>query len=144
MNTIEDVSPSQYRALAEFRYHIRKFMHFSERGARAAGLEPQQHQLLLTIKGFAGEGDGPTIGYVAERLKLRHHSTVELIDRMEERQMVYRRAGEDDRRHVIVGLTAGAEAILTNLSSQHITEIRQMGPDLVAALQAVLTCRTSN
>jgi DNA-binding MarR family transcriptional regulator len=134
----EDVSPSQYQALSEFRYHIRKFLYFSENAARAAGLEPQQHQLLLAVKGFAGEGDGPTIGYLAERLQLRHHSTVELIDRMEKRLMVYRRVGEEDRRRVIVGLTKTAESLLKNLSNQHIAEIRQMGPGLVTALQRVL------
>jgi DNA-binding MarR family transcriptional regulator len=134
----ENVSPSQYQALSEFRYSIRKFLHFSENAARAAGLEPQQHQLLLAVKGFAGEGGGPTIGYLAERLQLRHHSTVELIDRMEQRRMVYRRVGEEDRRSVLVGLTKAAENVLKSLSNQHISEIRQMGPDLVAALQKVL------
>jgi DNA-binding MarR family transcriptional regulator len=134
----EDVSPSQYQALSEFRYHIRKFLYFSENAARAAGLEPQQHQLLLAVKGFAGEDDGPTIGYLAERLQLRHHSTVELIDRMEKRLMVYRRVGEEDRRRVIVGLTKTAESLLKNLSNRHIAEIRQMGPGLVTALQRVL------
>jgi DNA-binding MarR family transcriptional regulator len=134
----ENVSLSQYQALSEFRYSIRKFLHFSENAARAAGLEPQQHQLLLAVKGFAGEGGGPTIGYLAERLQLRHHSTVELIDRMEQHRMVYRRVGEEDRRSVLVGLTKSAENLLKSLSNQHISEIRQMGPDLVAALQKVL------
>ena len=134
----EDVSPTQYQALSEFRYQIRKFLCFSENAARSAGLEPQQHQLLLAVRGFAGEGDGPTIGYLAERLQLRHHSTVELIDRMEKRKMVHRRVSEQDRRRVMIGLTKTAENLLKNLSTQHITEIRQMGPGLVAALQHVL------
>jgi DNA-binding MarR family transcriptional regulator len=134
----ENVSLSQYQVLSEFRYSIRKFLHFSENAARAVGLEPQQHQLLLAVKGFAGEGGGPTIGYLAERLQLRHHSTVELIDRMEQHRMVYRRVGEEDRRSVIVGLTKSAENLLKSLSNQHISEIRQMGPDLIAALQKVL------
>jgi DNA-binding MarR family transcriptional regulator len=134
----ENVSLSQYQALSEFRYCIRKFLHFSENAARAAGLEPQQHQLLLAVKGYAGEGGGPTISYLAERLQLRHHSTVELIDRMEQHRMVYRRVGEEDRRSVIIGLTKSAENLLKNLSNQHISEIRQMGPELVAALQNVL------
>jgi DNA-binding MarR family transcriptional regulator len=133
-----DTSPSQYQALSEFRYQIRKFLHFSEKAARAAGLEPQQHQLLLAIKGFSGEGEGPTISYLAERLQLRHHSTVELIDRMESRLMVYRSVSDEDRRHVIVGLTKNAEVILNNLSNEHIKEIQETGPDLVAALQVVL------
>jgi len=135
---MDNVSLSQYQALSEFRYCIRKFLHFSENAARAAGLEPQQHQLLLAVKGFAGEGGGPTVGYLAERLQLRHHSTVELIDRMEQHRMVYRRVGEEDRRRVLIGLTKSAENLLKSLSNQHIAEIRQMGPDLVAALQNVL------
>jgi DNA-binding MarR family transcriptional regulator len=134
----EDVSATQYRALSEFRYHIRKFLNFSENAARSAGVEPQQHQLLLAVKGFAGEGGGPTVGYLAERLQLRHHSTVELIDRMEKRMMVCRRVGEEDRRRVIVSLTKAGESLLRKLSSEHIAEIRQMGPGLVAALQDVL------
>ncbi len=134
----EDVKPSQYQALSEFRYRIRKFLHFSENAAREAGLEPQQHQLLLAIKGFAGEGDGPTIGYLAERLQLRHHSTVELVDRMEERLMVYRRTGEEDRRRVVVGLTKNGESLIKILSSQHVTEIQQMAAGLIGALQEVL------
>jgi DNA-binding MarR family transcriptional regulator len=134
----ENVSLAQYQALSEFRYCIRKFLHFSENAARAAGLEPQQHQLLLAVKGFGGAAGGPTIGYLAERLQLRHHSTVELIDRMEQHLMVYRRVSQEDRRSVIIGLTKSAENLLKNLSNQHILEIRQMGPDLVAALQNVL------
>ncbi|MGD0363092.1 MAG: MarR family winged helix-turn-helix transcriptional regulator [Bryobacteraceae bacterium] len=129
---------SQYRALSEFRYQIRKFLHFSENAARTAGLEPQQHQLLLAVKGYAGDGDGPTIGYLAERLKLRHHTTVELVDRMEERLMVYRRIGEEDRRRVIVGLTKNGEGLLDKLSNEHITELQQMGPGLIQALQQVI------
>jgi DNA-binding MarR family transcriptional regulator len=135
----EDISPSQYRVLAEFRYSIRKFLYFSENAARSVGLEPQQHQLLLAIKGFAGEGHGPTIGYLAEHLQLRHHSTVELIDRMAQRRMVHRRIDENDRRRVVVDLTDGAGKLLKNLSSQHIAEVRQMAPGLVAILQGVLS-----
>ncbi|MGA2593696.1 MAG: helix-turn-helix domain-containing protein [Bryobacteraceae bacterium] len=98
----EDISLGQFRALSEFRYQIRKFQHFSEKAARALGLEPQQHQLLLAIKGFDGKTHGPTIGYLAERLQVRHHSAVELIDRMQTNGMVLRRASEHDRRQVIV------------------------------------------
>src|SRR5262245_38534659 len=73
----------EYRALAEFRYLVRRFLAFSEAAARAAGLRPQQHQLLLAVKGLPA-GMKPTIRVLAERLQLRHHSTVELADRMEE------------------------------------------------------------
>ena len=74
---------TDFQALAEFRYHIRRFLHFSDEAARLRDIEPQHHQLLLAAKGFPGmPGEGPTIGYLAERLQLRHHSAVELIDRM--------------------------------------------------------------
>jgi DNA-binding MarR family transcriptional regulator len=135
----KDVTPAQYRSLAEFRYRIREFLHFSENAARAAGLEPQQQQLLLAVKGFDEEGDGPAIGYLAERLQVRHHSAVELVDRMEERGMVRRQAGEKDRRRVLVALTRTGEELLNDLAAQHITELRQKGPGLVAALQEILT-----
>jgi DNA-binding MarR family transcriptional regulator len=134
----EDISPGQFQALSEFRYQIRKFLHFSEKAARDRGLEPQHHQLLLAIKGFDGKGHGPTIGYLAERLQVRHHSAVELVDRMETRSMVHRRIGEHDRRQVIVALSDAGERILKDLSAQHIAEIEQIGPDLVAALQQLL------
>ena len=133
-----DISPTEFRALSEFRYQIRKFQHFSEKAARAVGLEPQQHQLLLAIKGFAGESRGPTIGYLAERLQVRHHSAVELVDRMEARGMVHRQPGERDRRQVIVALTDAGEQILKDLAAQHIAEMQHIGPGLVAALQQVL------
>jgi DNA-binding MarR family transcriptional regulator len=134
----EDISPGQFRALSEFRYQIRKFQHFSEAAARALGLEPQQHQLLLAVKGFDGGGCGPTIGFLAERLQVRHHSAVELIDRMAARGMVQRRTGERDRRQVIVALSGAGEQILQDLAVQHVAEIQQIGPGLVAALQQVL------
>ena len=134
----KDVTPEQYRSLAEFRYRIRKFLHFSENAARSSGLEPQQHQLLLAVKGFAADDDGPAIGYLAERLQIRHHSAVELVDRMEERGMVRRRTGEKDRRRVLVALTTAGEDLLKDLAVQHIAELRQMGPGLVIALQEVL------
>jgi len=134
----ENISLREFRAVSELRYQIRKFLHFSERAARAIGLEPRQHQLLLAIKGFAGDGHGPTIGYLAERLQIRHHSAVELVDRMEMRGMVHRRVDAQDRRQVIVALSDASEQILRDLSAQHIAEIRQTGPRLVAALQQVL------
>lgn len=134
----DDISLSQFRSLSDFRYQIRKFQHFSEKAARALGLEPQQHQLLLAIKGFDGKTHGPTIGYLAERLQVRHHSAVELVDRMQTNGMVLRRASEHDRRQVIVALSDAGEQILKKLSAQHIAEIQQIGPRLVAALQKVL------
>src|SRR3989442_8012669 len=89
---------TDYRALAEFRYQLRRFERFSERAARAVGLEPQQHQLLLAVKGMPA-GVPATIGLLAERLQVQHHTAVELVDRMQARGLVRRsRAGADRRR----------------------------------------------
>src|ERR1700742_1696862 len=128
-----------YQALAEFRYQIRLFLHFSEKAAREAGLEPQQHQLLLAVRGFTGDADGPTIGYLADRLQIRHNTTVELIDRMEERRMIRRRPGDLDKRQVVVELMKPGEKLLEKLSEEHLSEISQTGPALIEALQEVLS-----
>src|SRR2546421_12898518 len=107
----DDISLSDYQALAEFRYQIRRFLHFSEQMAGAAGIESQQHQVLLALKGIS-EGKQATIGYLAERLQLQHHSTVELVDRLVERHLVQRRRDEVDQRRVIVDLTTRGEETL--------------------------------
>lgn len=130
---------NDYAALADFRYHIRRFLHFSEQAARLSNIEPQQHQLLLATKGYRGAPDeGPTIGYLADRLQIRHHSAVELIDRMVAHGLVERCHGERDRRQVIVALTRYGERILKKLSADHVRELRETGPALVAALEAIV------
>jgi DNA-binding MarR family transcriptional regulator len=130
---------TDYEALAEFRYHIRRFLHFSEQAARVSDIEPQHHQLLLAAKGYRGTAeDGPTIGYLAERLQIRHHSAVELIDRMVSQGLVQRSPGSRDRRQVIVSLTRYGDRILKKLSAEHIRELRETGPALVAALDAIV------
>lgn len=130
---------NDFEALAEFRYHIRRFLHFSEEAARISGIEPQHHQLLLAAKGFRGKpGEGPTIRYLAERLQIRHHSAVELVDRMVAHGLVERLQDERDRRQVIVSLTRAGDRILRKLSADHIRELREMGPVLVAALESIV------
>ncbi|MGI9074063.1 MAG: MarR family winged helix-turn-helix transcriptional regulator [Bryobacteraceae bacterium] len=132
-----DVSLAGYRKLAEFRYRIRQFLHFSEEAARLSGIEPQQHQLLLAIKGLT-EGTRPTVTAVSSRLCLRHHSTVELINRLVERGAVMRRHSEQDRREVWVELTPHGEHLLRMLSVLHWEELQNSGPALSEALQAVV------
>lgn len=126
-----------YDALAEFRFQIRKFLRFSEAAAKKVGLEPQQHQLLLAIKGMPQETE-PTVGELARRLQSRHHSVVELIDRLERRQLVSRHRSEQDRRQVRIGLTPEGERVLKALSIQHGAELETAGPALVEALRALL------
>jgi DNA-binding MarR family transcriptional regulator len=126
-----------YRALSEFRYQIRRFLRFSEQAVRAAGLEPQQHQLLLTIRGLP-PGEQPTVSELAERLQIRHHSVVELIDRLEERQLVRRRRSEQDRRKVLVEVTPEGDRVLQSLAVMHHAELQSAGPELLRALGALL------
>src|SRR5712671_765170 len=123
-----DLSIAEYRALAEFRYQIRRFLQFSAEAARAHGLEPQQHQLLLAIKGLP-ESARPTIGELAERLQIQHHSAVEL-NRLSERGAIRREPDGDDRRAVLIRLTGSGEALLRRLSLAHHSELETAGPVL--------------
>jgi len=132
----KELSVAEYRALAEFRYELRRFLHFSERAARAAGLEPQQHQLLLALKGMR-EGEQATIGILAEQLQIEHHSVVELVDRMEARGLVRRIPADDDRRFVLVELTVRGERQLPLLSLFHRAELRAITPAISRALEAL-------
>lgn len=136
MDENRDLSTIEYWALAEFRYQLRNFLSFSEQAARAAGLEPQQHQLLLTLKGSEAQGK-VTVGDLAERLKIQHHSAVELINRMVERDLVQRCRDDQDQRRVLVTLTSHGEEVLRRLSLLHRTELRSTGPALVQALRAI-------
>jgi len=130
---MSDLNESNYQALAEFRYQIRCFLRFSEQAARAGGLEPQQHQLLLAVKGLPKDKKA-SVGVLAERMQLAHHSTVELVDRLEERGLVVRLRDEEDRRQVIVRLSAAGERILAELSRAHLNEMSSVGPALVEVL----------
>jgi DNA-binding MarR family transcriptional regulator len=134
----KDVSAAGYRQLAEFRYRIRQFLRFSEEAARSNGIEPQQHQLLLALKGMPEEMQ-PTITVLSERLCLRHHSTVELVNRLVEHGAVARRHNEQDRREVFIELTSHGEELLHQLSILHWQELRDSGPALSEALLAVLS-----
>jgi len=126
------------QALGEFRYQIRRFLNFSERAARAAGLEPQQHQALLAVKGLCG-GQRATVGALAERLQIQHHSAVELVDRLESRRLVHRSRNSEDRREVLVRLTGQGERLLHELSAPHRAELRSAGPSLLRSLRAAVS-----
>ncbi|HYA96508.1 MAG TPA: MarR family transcriptional regulator [Methylomirabilota bacterium] len=127
----------QYRALAEFRYRMRSFLRGSDADARQAGLEPQQYQLLLAIRGLT-PGEEATIQKLADRLLLRHHSAVELIDRLEKRSYVERARSQEDRRRVLVSLLPRGERALERVARKRLQELRATGAALVAALSALL------
>jgi DNA-binding MarR family transcriptional regulator len=122
-------TPTDYVTLAEFRHALRRFLQFSADAAKAAGLSPQQHQALLAIKGFR-DPEHVTIGDLATRMQLRHHSAVGLVDRLEQRRLVQRRAASEDRRRVNIRLTAAGETLIGRLSVVHKEELRQLGPEL--------------
>jgi DNA-binding MarR family transcriptional regulator len=128
---------SDYQALAEFRYQIRRFLHFSEEVVKRAGLERGQYQLMLAIKGMPA-GVRPRIRELADRMQIRHHSAVELVNRLEAGGFVDRTRGQEDRREVLLALTAAGEKILSELALHHHEEIRSTGPQLVAVLRRVM------
>jgi len=127
------VTPAEYQALASLRYALRQFQHFSEQAAAGAGLTPQQHQALLAIKGFGA--DRMTIGELAERLQLRHHSAVGLANRLVGQGLARRQRARDDRRQVHLLLTSQGEAVLEKLSASHKEELRHVGPKIKAFLE---------
>jgi len=131
------ISAAAYQQLAEFRYQIRSFVHFSEQAVRSAGIEPQQHQLLLAVKGLP-EGTRPTVTALSHRLCLKHHSTVELINRLEQRGAVVRHHSDQDRREVLIELTPFGEAILEKLSRLHWQEVQSLAPALSSALETIV------
>ncbi len=130
------ITKSQYENLAAFRFALRKFLRFSEDAAVSAGLTPQQHQALLAIKGFPGR-DHVTVGELAERLQIKHHSAVGLIDRLVLEDLVTRDASAEDRRQVDIRLTAHGEEMLEELASLHREQLRLLVPELGTLLQRV-------
>jgi DNA-binding MarR family transcriptional regulator len=134
---LETIALSDYQALAELRYQVRRFLHFSEQAARKMGLEPRQHQLMLALKGLPA-GMRPTIGTLAERLQIQHHSTVELVNRLSTGGLVRRSRTGEDRRQVLLVLTAKGEKVLRELSVGHKAELLTQGPALVAALERAM------
>jgi DNA-binding MarR family transcriptional regulator len=133
----KDVTLADFQALAELRHQIRTFLHFSEEAARRAGLEPRQHQLMLSLKGLP-PGVRPRIAELAERLQIQHHSAVELANRLAAGGYVRRTRGGQDRREVLLHLTPRGEKVLQKLSLHHSAELRNAGPSLVAALRQVM------
>jgi DNA-binding MarR family transcriptional regulator len=125
-----------YRAMSEFRHQIRRFLRFSEESAQHAGVEPQQHLLLLSIRGLA-PGEKPSIRVIADRLLLKHHSVVELVDRSERMGLVRRVADRNDRRQVLLELTAKGERTLQKIFVQNREKLRSQANELTEALMRI-------
>jgi DNA-binding MarR family transcriptional regulator len=135
-----DLLDRDYAALADFRHQLRRFLAFSEARARSAGLEPRQHQLLLALRGLRADVQ-PSVGALAERLLLRPHTVVGLVDRLARRGLVRRARASGDRRRVHLELTRRGHDRLRSLSLAHRAELASAGPALVAALRKVLRGR---
>jgi DNA-binding MarR family transcriptional regulator len=135
---MKKLTMADYRAMAEFRFQIRKFLHFSDQAVESAGLERAQYQLLLAIKGLP-EGTRPRIRDIANRMLIQHHSAVELINRLEAGGYVRRQRAVDDRREVLLELTPKGERVLAELALHHHDELQDAAPGLVSALRRVMT-----
>ena len=134
---MKKLSLADYQALAEFRFQIRKFLHFSEQAVQGAGLERGQYQLMLAIKGIP-TSLRPRIRDIANRMHIQHHSAVELINRLEGGGYVRRARTAEDRREVLLALTPKGEKVLEELAVHHHEELRSAAPGLVAALRRVM------
>jgi len=130
------LAKSHYELLAALRHALRRFQRFSRDAATGAGLTPQQHQAMLAIKGFPGR-DYVSIGELAGRMQLKHHSAVGLVNRLEKRQLVRRTPSPEDRRRLEVRLTVAGEKLIGRLSTAHLRELRQLRPELQQLLASM-------
>ncbi|MGB8370669.1 MAG: MarR family winged helix-turn-helix transcriptional regulator [Limisphaerales bacterium] len=129
-----NITKEHYKMLAEFRYGLRRFLRFSENAAHAAGVTPQQHQAMLAIKGFPSR-DHITIGELAERLQILHHSAVGLANRLVVEHYVQRVPSQKDRRQVYLALTKRGEIVLEKLSAVHREQLQRVGPQISQLLK---------
>lgn len=139
-NTSKEPAPlsrAQMRRLAEFRFQLRKFLHFSSLAADAAGVRAQQYQLLQCVWGMPEELD-PTIANVAARMLLKHNSAVELVDRTIEQGLLRRCPDPTDHRRILLRMTPLGEKLLGSLAAWHLRELEETGPELIRALRRVL------
>ena len=134
---LKPLNQTEYEALAEFRYQLRRYLRFMEERSREAGQNPQQYLLVLAIKGLPGD-TRPTIGNLAGRLQLNHNSMVELVDRCERKGLVRRTRSGSDRRQVELALTAEGDAVLRKLASAGREELRSIGPLLAQSIQYLI------
>jgi DNA-binding MarR family transcriptional regulator len=136
MRESRQLTGDDYATLAAFRHALRRFTAFSEAEAKAAGLTPQQHQALLALKSKPGV-PSLGIGEIAAHLLIRHHTAVELVDRMAEADLVTRYSDATDGRRTLVALTSRAERILRKLAATHLEELRTIRPALLELLSKI-------
>jgi DNA-binding MarR family transcriptional regulator len=130
------VTQSGYEALAAFRATLRQFLAFSEAAAEGVGLTPRQYQVLLAIRGVPRH-EQVTIGDLADRLRVRPHSAVGLVDRLVSLGLLARQTSKEDRRRVHAVLTPRGRRMLERLASVHLEELKQLGPRLDTLLRSL-------
>lgn len=130
---VRPLTEPEYLALGEFRYQLRRFLRNMEEATRQLGVNPQQYQLVLAIKGLPREME-PTISHLAERMQLNHNSMVELVDRCEGQNLIRRVRSSADRRQVTLSILPEGEALLRKLGVSARQELRETGPILVEAI----------
>jgi DNA-binding MarR family transcriptional regulator len=134
LGVIPKLVADDYEALANFRYAMRKFLSFSKRTLKAeAQLTPEQYEVLLALKACSAE-NGFTISDLSERLQVRHHSAVSLVDRLEDTGLIRRRQGATDRRQVFLQLTTKGSQLLAKVAALHRNEMRVRSPEMIEAL----------
>jgi len=117
--------PASLRRLALFRYQLRRFLRFSERAARAGGVTPLQHQLLLGLAGFA-RGGSATVSELAEFLQERHNAVVGLVQRAVARRLVRKARSANDHRIVRVSITRRGARVLRKVARLNLQELKQL------------------
>jgi DNA-binding MarR family transcriptional regulator len=132
------ITADDYRALADFRYEIRKFLIVSERIARGAGMQPQQYMMLLALRGLPPTME-PTIVVLAERMQIRHNSAVELINRLAKRGLVRRYRSKSDSRKMLIRLTSAGDVLIEEIVRRRFNELVSGQPVLVKALNRIIT-----
>lgn len=137
LEQMPSITTEEYQALAELRHRIRLFLREGDAKSRKSGLEPQQYLFLLMLRGLPDGAEG-TIRTLADRLALKHHSVVELVDRMSMRGYVRRNRSREDRRRVLVSILPRGEKLLEDVARQRISELRLSGVALVRAIEALL------
>jgi DNA-binding MarR family transcriptional regulator len=134
--------PPEIGDLTDFRYHLRRFLSFSEITSEAAGISAQQYQLLQIVAAVPADREC-NISYIAERMLLRHNSAVELVDRAVRSGLVRRVADENDHRRSLVQVTSKGGDLVTRLVAKHLANVRGEGPDIVRVLQKILNIKPS-
>ena len=130
------LTKKEYETLSSFRYALRRFLKFSESAAAEVGLTSNQHQALLAIKGYPGR-EHVTNGELAERLQIKHHSAVGLVNRLEAQGLIFREQGDSDRREVYLALTERGAELLERLAAVHQEELKHIAPQLSAILENI-------